>query len=632
MSDPPSAPPDALLQAVFEASSEALGVACDGIIEAVNPAFLDLFGYADASELVGRPLGALVSPSSAERVDEYTERRRRGQTVPGLHVFEAVRKDGSTFTMEVRASPVRTGPERRVVAVARDITEARRAEQELRESEEFYRSLFEGHSAVKLLIDAETGRIEDANESAAALYGWSVAELRERAVYDLNTNPAEDVKRALVAAGAGRLRYFRARHRVRDGSMREVEVYTSPVPWRGRTLLLSVIHDVTDRAELEERLRQSQKMEAVGRLAGGIAHDFNNLLTVMLGYGELTLAELPHDAPAREHVEAVLMAASRARDLTRQLLAFSRRQVLQPRAVHVNDVVRSIEAILRRTLAGAVELAIELAPEAPAVMADPGQLEQVLMNLCINARDAMPQGGVLRVRTDRLLLHGPDPAWPDARPGMWCRLRVSDTGVGMSETVKARLFEPFFTTKGVGEGTGLGLAIVYGVVKQSSGHISVHSTEGRGSTFELLLPAIDAPAELPTLPPLQAPAIAPAAGRRLLLVEDEPGIRELFGVWLRRAGWEVEEAEDALQALERCGEEGVPYQVVVSDVVMPGMTGIQLAQELQRRSRGLPVLLVSGDVRVPSQITLGPTLQFLQKPVSGPALVAAVARAVTLVE
>ncbi|HXF96086.1 MAG TPA: ATP-binding protein [Gemmatimonadales bacterium] len=373
--------------------------------------------------------------------------------------------------------------------------------------------------------------------------------------------------------------------------------------------------DITERRRAEERLREAQKMEAIGRLAGGVAHDFNNVLTAIFGYVELMFEDLAEHNPARRDLEEIRKAAQRAAGLTRQLLAFSRQQVLDPVVLSVNELVEDIDKMLRRLVGEDVELRVSLARDAGNVRADAVQLQQVLMNLVVNARDAMPTGGKLLIETanaelaqqyadgDRLVA-----------PGPYVMLAVSDTGVGMDAGIRARIFEPFFTTKERGRGTGLGLSTVYGIVKQSGGYIWVYSEPGRGTTFKVYLPRVDAPAQVPA----RAAEVggSPGGSETILLAEDDELLRPLARGLLQKLGYTVLEAKNADQALAMGRDRGGAIDLLVADVVMPGGSGRELATRLAEARPGLKVLYMSGytDDAIVQHGMLEPGLHFLQKP------------------
>jgi nitrogen-specific signal transduction histidine kinase/ActR/RegA family two-component response regulator len=385
--------------------------------------------------------------------------------------------------------------------------------------------------------------------------------------------------------------------------------------------LLGTVFDVTERRQLEEQLLQSQKMEAVGRLAGGIAHDFNNLLTAVSGYTELLLSELPEGDPRRESAEEIRQAGDRAASLTRQLLAFSRRQVLEPRVLDLNAAIADMEKLLRRVIGEDIELTSSLDPELWRTRADPGQIEQAILNLVVNARDAMPRGGRLTLETANVELDEKfTRGLTTVHPGPHVMLAVSDTGLGMSPELQARLFEPFFTTKERGKGTGLGLSTTYGIVKQSGGSIWVYSEPGQGTTFKIYLPRCEEPLDAaPEAPPV--PAIPLTGSETVLLVEDEPEVRRLVEKLLRKQGYTVIAAAGPGEAIPLAGS--LPrIDILLTDVIMPGMNGRELARSLAGRRPGMRVLYMSGytDTAIAQQGILEPGTAFLSKPFTPDAL------------
>jgi len=354
--------------------------------------------------------------------------------------------------------------------------------------------------------------------------------------------------------------------------------------------VIDMVEDITEKRSLEEQVRASQRLEAVGRLAGGVAHDFNNLLTVINGYAGFVMEDLRKDDPMWADVAEIRKAGERATTLIRQLLAFSRRQFLRPVVVNLNDVVANIEKMLRRVIGEDVELVTDAAPDLGSVNVDPGQLEQVIVNLAVNSKDAMPEGGRLTIETANVDLDA-DYArgHPETTPGPYAVLRVTDSGHGMDKATLERIFEPFFTTKEPGRGTGLGLSTVYGMVKQSGGNIEVHSEEGKGTAFTLYFPKA-----LPRAQPEEPPPDATRGSETLLIVEDEEAVRELARRILSAAGYEVLTAADAGQALLLCERSENPIHLMLTDVVMPGMTGPELAQRLSASRPEMKVLYTSG--------------------------------------
>ena len=362
----------------------------------------------------------------------------------------------------------------------------------------------------------------------------------------------------------------------------------------GRVIrIVGLAEDITERRQLELQLRQAQKMEAIGHLAGGVAHDFNNLIAIISGYSELLAMELPPEDSRRDFVHEIARAGERGAALTRQLLAFSRQQVLEPRVLDLNAVVTEAEKMLPRLIGEDVRLITTLAPDLSRVRADLGQLNQVILNLAVNARDAMPQGGQLLIETREIELHsGYAQARSELRPGRYVVLAVSDTGCGMTPEVPARAFEPFFPTKGEGKGTGLGLSVVHGIVKQSGGHVSVDSFPGVGTTFKIYLPALEgsaagASAGVPAPPPQ-------GHGEVILVVEDEEAVRTLTVLMLETLGYRVLEAANGQEALRLVTGSREAVELLLTDVVMPGLSGRELAEALRRRHPDLKVLFQSG--------------------------------------
>ncbi|OHD74204.1 MAG: hypothetical protein A2V99_11210 [Spirochaetes bacterium RBG_16_67_19] len=505
----------------------------------------------------------------------------------------------------------------------------RRAESALRESEEKYRFLAE--NSIDVIWRQDAGfRFTYVSASVSRLLGYAKEEVEGRSLFDFLPPTSREQVRAAASSAQARGHYEVAMAG-KDGSEVWVEVSVTPVVGPDGEVLgyQGVTRDIRERKRaederdrLEAELRQAQKMESVGRLAGGIAHDFNNLLTPILGYMELLLPELPAGSPQADMVVAVRHSAERARDLTRQLLAFSRKQLLELKSVDLAQVVSGFRDILRRTLREDIELEVGL-PERPLpVRADPGQLEQVLMNLALNSQDAMPEGGKLAVRAWEEALQEPRPAEFSAlAPGVYVVLEVGDSGAGMDGPTLERIFEPFFTTKEKGRGTGLGLPMVYGIVKQHGGEVLVRSAPKRGTRVRILLPR----AGEPTAATAGQPPDRPSSGcETILLAEDDPAVREMTRLILSRQGYNVLAFSCGSEALALSGEQLAGVRLLVSDVVMPGMNGRELAERLRASNRGLKVLLISGyaDPLSTGQGLLDDHIQFLPKPYSAEGLLA----------
>jgi PAS domain S-box-containing protein len=409
----------------------------------------------------------------------------------------------------------------------------------------------------------------------------------------------------------------------KDGSLYEEEAILSPVRDSSGALMnfVAVKRDVTNERKMEAQLRQSQKMEAVGKLAGGIAHDFNNLLTAVSGYSELVLNRIAGDDPNRRYIQEIQKVSGRAAALTRQLLAFSRRQILQPKVIGLNAVVAEMDNMLRRLIGEDIDLYTVLDPGLWKVKADPGQVEQVIVNLAVNARDAMPEGGKMTIETANVHI---DEAYASGhvaiRPGPYVMLALSDTGAGMDAETMSRVFEPFFTTKEKGKGTGLGLSTVYGIVKQSGGYIWVYSEPGRGTTFKIYLPRTEGEVEART--PAAAPPERTRGSETILLVEDEDAVRPLIREVLERNGYTVLSAGNGEEALRVAGRHEGEIQLMVCDVVMPGMSGVELSRRIAPVRPDMKVLYMSGytDNAIVHHGVLDPGTAFLEKPFTPDAL------------
>jgi hypothetical protein len=500
------------------------------------------------------------------------------------------------------------------VGISRDVTDWIKAQEALRESETRYRLLFDSSPYPMFVYDRETLAFLAVNEAAVRHYGYSAAEFAGMTVKDIR--PPEEIPALLERLAREDHAPSLTHHRRKDGTVIEVEITSHPLAFGGRRANVVLANDVTEKKQLEERFRQSQKMEAVGRLAGGVAHDFNNLLTVITGYTDLLLERLKNEDRLRRAVEEISKAGSRGASLTRQLLAFSRRQVLQPKVLDLNAVVANTEKMLRRLIGEDIELRTSLDPALGWVKADPGQMEQVLLNLAINARDAMPGGGRLTIETHNVELDQVYASRHTAvQPGDYVMLAVNDSGHGMAPEVVAHLFEPFFTTKELGEGTGLGLATVYGIVKQSGGNIWVYSEPGQGTTFKVYLPRIDQPAQLDQ-PAATCVAELPRGTETVLLVEDEEVVRTLVREVLQRNGYQMLVARDGQEALQLSAGHDGPIHLLLTDVVMSRMSGRELVQRLCPLRPEMRVLFMSGytDDSIVKQGMLEGGAAFLQKP------------------
>jgi len=507
-----------------------------------------------------------------------------------------------------------------------DVTERNQAREALRRSEDRFRALIEKSTDVIVLLDRET-RVAFWSPSATESLGWAKAEVLGEAVLDLvhleDRPRLAELLPAMVAEPGATVRVT-LRLRRGDGTWCVVDALCRNLLHDPAVEAVVVnMRDVTEQRRLEEQVQQAQRLESIGRLAGGVAHDFNNLLTVILSCAEALRADLEAGgAPSVEDVSEIQAAGGRARDLTRQLLAFARRQVIAPVPLDLNAVVDGGQKMLRRLLGEDIALEVTLQPGLWPVRCDPGQVEQVLLNLAVNARDAMPRGGKLAIET-RNLAGEPDGAVEHADAGRWVRLTVRDSGVGMDPDVKSHVFEPFFTTKPSGQGTGLGLATVYGIVKQSEGHIHVDSAPGSGTTFDVCLPAT---ADALAVAPPQPAATSTRGTETVLVVEDDPLVRAVTVRALRAGGYRVLVASDGGEALATDAGALSQVRLLVTDVVMPGMDGRALAEALRRVHPDVRVLFVSGYTQdlIAERGVLASGVEFLPKPFTAASLLARV--------
>ena len=511
----------------------------------------------------------------------------------------------------------------RLSVAVRTVLERAQERQALRESEDRFHAFMDNSPAVAFMKD-EDGRFVYVNQLFERFFKLTRAQWLGATDFDLwpeeTARQLRDNDRAILAADRPAEIFETVPGP--DGALHHWLVFKFPVKdHAGQRFLGGIAVDSTERRQLEEQLRQAQKMEAIGKLAGGVAHDFNNIVTIITGYSDMLLSQIGPEDPMRRALEQIKKAGDRAHSLTRQLLAFSRRQMLQPKVLDLNAVVTNLEPMLQRLIGENIELATVMKPGLGQVRADPGLIEQVIMNLAINARDAMPQGGKVLIETDNVVL---DEAYArlhlPTQPGSYVCLAMSDTGCGMDAATQSRIFEPFFTTKEKDKGTGLGLSMVYGIVKQSDGYIWVYSERGQGTTFKIYLPRVVAPAD--SVQPATHWSALPQGMETVLLVEDEPEVRWLVRDMLQRLCYTVLEARHGIEAQVLGVQHQGPIHLLITDVVMPQMSGREIAERLTSEHPETKVLYMSGytDDAVVRHGVLTADIAFLQKPFTPEAL------------
>ncbi len=591
-----------------------------GVIQSFNPAAEKIFGYTQ-KEVVGQKVNILMPEPHRSRHDHYVQSfidtgQRKiigiGRETMGR------RKDGSTFPIELAVSEVVVGKRRYFSGIIKDITQRHQSASALKNSEERFRVLVEAMNDGLAVQDAD-GKIVYVNPRFCEILGYDQQCLMGKMVTDLMDTASQIVLQSeLEGRPSPQAGMVELQMEKDNGDPLHVHVAAkaihSPIgKFRGSFV---VITDVTQVKKLQRQLIQSQKMEAIGRLAGGVAHDFNNLLTVILGYVDLSMEELAKQDPLYKNLLQIDDAAKRAGKLTRQLLAFSRKQVLQPVVIELNSIVSDLEEMLHRLIGEDILLNTWLDPKAGAIKADPGQIEQVIVNIAVNARDAMPDGGQLTIETHHVrLVEGHLGIETDVPPGDYAMIAVTDSGIGMNQETQARIFEPFYTTKPKGQGTGLGLSTVYGIVKQSGGEIALYSEPGNGTCFKVYLPRAHPDSDTPAV---EERTPAPACGSEtILVVEDEDALRTLVVDGLKRCGFSVLEAPDGPTALERyAGEDAEQIDLILTDVVMPRMNGKELVTRLKPTHPDAKILYISGytDDAIVNHGVLEPGTPFLHKP------------------
>ncbi|MCB0164661.1 MAG: PAS domain S-box protein [Anaerolineae bacterium] len=612
---------------ILENLAEGLNYVDDqGIIRFTNPAFDAMFGY-ERGEVIGQPI-SIVNDLPPEENEKFVANVLTILQTKGLWEGEFLnrKKDGTPMVTQARVQALTLGEQSYWVTFQQDVTERKRAEAALRESEARYRALY-NHSPVMMHSFDAAGRLVSVSDYWLEVMGYEREEVIGQPATNYLTKEAQ--RFALQVAipefkKTGHVKDIPFQFVKKNGEI--IDILLSAVAEYDKDgnfeRSMAVLIDVTERNQLEEQLRQAQKMEAVGQLTAGIAHDFNNLLTAINGFAELTKLALPPSDPLTRNIAKILHSGQLAANLISQLMIFSHKQIVDPQVLNLNEVVDQTDKLLRRIIGEHIDLKTANFPALWPVKVDRTQLEQIIVNLAVNARDAMPEGGQLTIETANLVLDETTSraGYLQMTPGDYVQLIVRDTGIGMSQAIQARIFEPFFTTKARGRGTGLGLATVYGIVKQSGGQIRVCSEVGQGTTFKIYLPRVREPGPSPS-PAVDSMAL-PTGSETILLVEDDEGVRGLVSRILEMQGYTVLAAYDGQEALQLAAHHSGNIDLLLTDVVMPGIHGRALAEQLRRTLPNLKILYISGysDEEIAHHGVLNPGVAFLQKPFKASAL------------
>jgi PAS domain S-box-containing protein len=600
-----------ILEAIPDA---AIAVDRDGKILHVNGQTEVMFGYS-REELIGQPIEVLVPERYRGRHQghrgEYVQQPKIRRMGAGLDLFGR-RRDGSEFPVEISLSPVQTESGTLVLSAIRDISDRKKIEEDLRRANEELaqrtdRELWDYRTRLAAIVDSSddaiigkdlNGVVTEWNRGAERMYGYTAEEIVGNPLVTIvPKDHHEEIARILETVRQGEsVKYLESLRIAKDGKVLNVSISVSPIrDTSGKIIGASTIaRNITEQRRAEDQLRQAQKMEAIGRLAGGVAHDFNNILGIIVACSELLRDRVSAIPGLQQYVDNIRKASDRGASLTRQLLAFTRRKPAHPIVMDLNERLRETAKLLRPLMGDDVEVMLVNRAGAALIEADPGQIDQIVMNLAVNARDAMPKGGKLILETSEVNF---DDAFARQHPpmtaGHYVLLAVSDSGIGMDQSVVSRIFEPFFTTKEVGKGTGLGLANVYGIVQQSQGHVFVYSEPGKGTTFKVYLPSAEEKIERVGISETQ-PELAKAPEATILLVEDDELIRGLTRQMLEEYGYRVLEASDAVSALKLVQINGNRFDLVLTDVVMKGMSGPELIRELNQANLAPKVIYMSG--------------------------------------
>jgi PAS domain S-box-containing protein len=608
---------EAKYRRLFETAQDGILIldAHSGLIIDVNPFLVRLLDY-PREEFIGKTLWD-IGPCKQVEASKAAFRQLQNKEYVRYENLPLEARSGRLVNVEFVSNVYGVNGKSVIQCNIRDITVRRRAEEELRESEERFGKAFRLSPLAITISTERDGRYLDVNDAFLLMLGYKRGDVIGSTATELSfwARPAHRVEMIGELQEGGRVTGLHTQYTTSEGEIREAEVSAELIELEGQSCVLAITRDITETQRLEAQFRQAQKMEAIGRLAGGVAHDFNNLLSVIIGYSDLSLGLVAPGSPVNRNLEQIKEASNRAVSITRQLLAYSRQQVVFPKILDLNEVVQNLTSMLQRMVRE--DITISFRPTVPigSINADPGPIEQVLMNLVVNARDAMPGGGEIVIETGHAELDERYVALhPGSHAGQHVVLVVSDTGCGMEEEIKSKIFEPFFTTKEIGQGTGLGLSTVYGIVKQSEGSIWVYSEPGKGTTFKIYFPRVEGKAERLVQP--HGEEEFPGGSETILVVEDDKPLRDLVMRMLQDAGYRVIEAQNAETALDIVKASKPEIDLLLTDAIMPGKSGAELLQQAKVIRPELRSLLMSGYTGDVVALRGGrlPEAAFLEKP------------------
>lgn len=624
-------------RAITEHSPDAVITAdSNGSIVLINKAVQNIFSYTE-KDLIGKPITMLMPDTcKQEHIVGFNRFIKTGKPFLIGRTYETIgkRKNGSEFPVELSLSTWQVEHKRFFTAMVRDFTERKKTEERLIDSENRFRSVIES-APNPIVVHCNDGSIVLVNKRFTEITGYNLDDINTFEKFSEHAFPDPDYRNKMIEKYK---KLFETTTPVEygedinitcsDGSMRIWNIQSSPIGnWNNKKSVICIARDVTEHRRLEEQFRQAQKLESIGRFTGGIAHDFNNYLTAIAGFSQIVLMQIDNNHPLRQYLETILNSTEKASSLTKQLLAFSRRQVMQPEIVNLNTIINDMIKLINRIIGEDIQLRLYLDPKLWNIKVDPVQIEQVIMNLISNARDAMHDGGVLTIQTANALL---DEEYAKKHisvvPGEYVMIAIEDTGVGMTEDIKAHIFEPFFTTKEIGKGTGLGLATVYGIVKQSSGNIWVYSEQGHGTTFKIYFPKIAEETTSYTI--VEKNNVIPHGKETLLVVEDNKEVRGFILTVLKNIGYKVFEAQDGIEALSILTEKKGKIDMIITDVVMPNLSGDKLAARIKDLYSNIKILYMSGysDNIITEKGILKEGINYLQKPLNAVTLAQTVRR------